>query len=93
MFYQFLARCSKEERREFMLEGQGVRDFALLSERGTFDRREGVKDGEMHEEMLEAMVSCFYARMKEPFCMPIQHPTQSLLQLLIIRGLLASPTK
>ena len=58
VFYQFLARCGKEERKEFLLgDGTDVRDFALLSETGTFDRRDGVKDGEMHEEMLEAMVS------------------------------------
>jgi myosin-5 len=58
VFYQFLAQAMKEEKREFMMEGMGVRDFKLLSETGTFDRRDGVKDGEMHVEMLEAMVSC-----------------------------------
>lgn len=57
VFYQFLAQAMKEEKREFMMEGMGVRDFKLLSETGTFDRRDGVKDGEMHVEMLEAMVS------------------------------------
>lgn len=57
VFYQFLSRASNEEKRQFMMEGLGVKDFALLSETGTYDRRDGVDDGEMHEEMLEAMVS------------------------------------
>ena len=40
-----------------MLEGMSVKDFKLLSETGTWDRRDGVQDGEMHEDMLDAMVS------------------------------------
>ena len=33
------------------------RDFRLLSDSGTYDRRDGVSDEENHVEMLQAMVS------------------------------------
>lgn len=62
VFYQFLAKATKEEKREFMMDGMGVQDFALLSETGTYDRRDGVQDAEMHEEMLEAMVCFLFAK-------------------------------
>ncbi|KAL7521135.1 hypothetical protein ACHAWX_005834, partial [Stephanocyclus meneghinianus] len=57
VFYQFLSRATKEERRAFMLEGMCVKDFKLLSETGTWDRRDGVQDGEMHDDMLDAMLT------------------------------------
>jgi hypothetical protein len=38
------------------LEGMNVDDFHLLNQTGTFDRRDGVMDGEMHADMLDAMV-------------------------------------
>jgi myosin V len=34
----------------------GVEDFKLLNQTGTYDRRDKVCDGKMHDEMLEAMV-------------------------------------
>lgn len=65
VFYQFLACATAEEKRAYLLDGRGssmgrmmgVEDFHLLSQTGTYDRRDGVEDGEMHEEMLDAMVS------------------------------------
>ena len=63
VFYQFLSRATNEERRAFMLEGMSVKDFKLLSETGTWDRRDGVQDGEMHEDMLDAMVSMVVAKL------------------------------
>jgi myosin-5 len=59
VFYQFLSKATKEERKEFMIDGMGVGDFKLL-DTGVVDRRDGVQDGEMHLEMLEAMVSCLW---------------------------------
>lgn len=35
----------------------GVEDFVLLNQTGVYDRRDKVCDGNMHDEMLEAMVS------------------------------------
>ena len=35
----------------------GVEDFKLLNQTGTYDRRDKVCDGKMHDEMLDAMVS------------------------------------
>lgn len=57
IFYQFLNAASKKERKDFFLEDFGVEDFSLLSQTGTFDRRDGVSDESNHVEMLEAMVS------------------------------------
>ena len=38
----------------------GIEDFKLLNQTGTYDRRDKVSDGNMHDEMLEAMVSSIY---------------------------------
>eukprot|EP00804_Cyclotella_cryptica_P019435 CCRYP_006620-RA/>CCRYP_006620-RA protein AED:0.11 eAED:0.11 QI:212/1/1/1/0.77/0.9/10/1132/973 len=35
----------------------GVEDFKLLNQTGTYDRRDKVSDGKMHDEMLEAMLT------------------------------------
>ena len=57
IFYQFLNSASKKEREDFFLEDFSVEDFRLLSQTGTFDRRDGVSDEGNHVEMLDAMVS------------------------------------
>lgn len=57
VFYQFLASATNEERREYMIQNMGLQDFRLLSQTETYGRRDGVKDGAMHHEMLDAMVS------------------------------------
>ena len=58
IFYQFLEAASGQERSMLGLDGLGVRDFKLLNGTGgTYERRDGVVDGEMHQEMLDAMVS------------------------------------
>ncbi len=57
VFYQFLASATKEERREYMIQNMGCQDFRLLSQTDTYGRRDGVKDGDMHQDMLDAMVS------------------------------------
>ncbi len=57
VFYQFLNSATTKEREDFFLEDFSVEDFRLLSQTGTFDRRDGVSDKSNHMEMLEAMVS------------------------------------
>lgn len=60
IFYQFLAGASGQEYSMYDLEGMGMDDFHLLNQTGTYDRRDGVMDGEMHADMLDAMVSFLY---------------------------------
>ena len=57
IFYQFLEAATARERSKFLLDGLDVGDFKLLNGSGTRDRSDGVVDGEMHAEMLDAMVS------------------------------------
>lgn len=57
VFYQFLKAASARERQDFFLGTKQCRDFRLLSDSGTYDRRDGVSDEENHYEMLQAMVS------------------------------------
>ena len=56
VFYQFLLSATETEREQFFLEDFGPEDFLLLSETGTFDRRDGESDALKHQEMLDAMV-------------------------------------
>lgn len=57
VFYQFLEAASGAQRAEFGLDDLNADDFRLLNGTGTYDRRDGVVDGDMHMEMLDAMVS------------------------------------
>jgi myosin-5 len=57
IFYQFLKAASARERQDFFIGNKMCTDFRLLSDSGTFDRRDGVSDEENHFEMLDAMVS------------------------------------
>jgi myosin heavy subunit len=57
IFYQFLEAATARERSKFLLDGLDVGDFKLLNGSGTRERSDGVVDGEMHAEMLDAMVS------------------------------------
>lgn len=57
IFYQFLEAASARERSKFLLDGLDVGDFKLLNGSGARLRSDGVVDGEMHAEMLDAMVS------------------------------------
>ena len=60
IFYQFLEGMSGQEREELGLDQLGVHDFRLLNGTGgVVDRRDGVVDGDMHREMLNAMVRTF----------------------------------
>lgn len=56
VFYQFLTSATTKERREFMIGNKRLQDFKLLSQSGTFDRRDGVSDKQNHQDMLDAMV-------------------------------------
>lgn len=56
IFYQFLEAATMEERIQLGFDGWNSRDFKLLNGTGMYDRRDGVVDGEMHSEMLDAMV-------------------------------------
>jgi myosin-5 len=60
VFYQFLKAATARERQDFFLSSKTPRDFRLLSDSGTFDRRDGVRDEDMHEEMLNAMVRTIF---------------------------------
>lgn len=58
IFYQFLEAATPEEKSYLGLDGLGIDNFRLLNcTGGTIDRRDGVVDGDMHKEMLDAMVS------------------------------------
>ena len=56
VFYQFLKAANASDRQDFFLGNKTCRDFRLLSDSGTFDRRDGVDDCETHFEMMQAMV-------------------------------------
>ncbi|KAG7369553.1 myosin head motor domain containing protein [Nitzschia inconspicua] len=57
VFYQFLKAATARERQDFFLSNKTCRDFRLLSDTGTYDRRDGVRDEEMHLDMLDAMIT------------------------------------
>jgi myosin-5 len=57
VFYQFLKSATPSERNNFFLGSMRTDDFRLLSQSGTYDRRDGVSDEENHQEMLGALVS------------------------------------
>jgi myosin-5 len=56
VFYQFLKSATPQERHDFFLGSMRTDDFRLLSQSGTYDRRDGVSDEDNHQEMLDAMV-------------------------------------
>lgn len=56
VFYQFLSSATAQERSALRLTGKTLTSFKMLSQSGTFDRRDGVSDEENHQEMLDAMV-------------------------------------
>ena len=60
VFYQFLSSATPQERKEFFLGDMRLEDFRLLSQSGTYGRRDGVSDEMNHQEMLDAMVSRKY---------------------------------
>ena len=64
VFYQFLSGVGDRQREEFYLEDFDVEDFRLLSQTGTFDRRDGVNDADNHHLMLEAMVSITFVKLE-----------------------------
>ena len=71
VFYQFLESASKAERDEYFLGDMELEDFALVNQSGTYDRRDMVKDTDMHTEMLDAMVSCCIVDVAIPsYCPP-----------------------
>jgi myosin heavy subunit len=57
VFYQLLEAATDEERDRLFLGEMQLEDFRLVNRSGTYDRRDMVQDGDMHREMLEAMVS------------------------------------
>ncbi|KAL7551434.1 hypothetical protein ACHAWF_014622 [Thalassiosira exigua] len=62
VFYQLLAGCTSEERTEWGLSGRGTEDFRILDNDdggtgGTYVRGDGVDDGTMHAETIEAMTT------------------------------------
>lgn len=56
VFYQFLKASTAREREDLFVRNKTCRDFRLLSDSGTYDRRDGVNDEDMHFEMIDAMV-------------------------------------
>lgn len=65
VFYQFLKAATARERQDFFIGNKTCRDFRLLSDSGTYDRRDGVPDEDNHFEMLDAMVSTTARNMKK----------------------------
>ena len=57
VFYQFLSSATSQERDAFFCRGMQYNDFRLLSQTGTYDRRDGVRDEDNHNEMLDAMIT------------------------------------
>ncbi|KAL7579862.1 hypothetical protein ACA910_004873 [Epithemia clementina (nom. ined.)] len=57
VFYQFFAAASDHERSSYLVRGKGVKDFKLLNQSGTYNRRDGVDDAYQHKEMLSAMAT------------------------------------
>ena len=57
VFYQFLSSATRQERDAFFCGGMRYDDFRLLSQTGTYDRRDGVRDEDNHNEMLDAMIT------------------------------------
>jgi myosin-5 len=57
VFYQFLSSATAAERDELYVDNMSYDDFLLLSESGTYDRRDGISDAANHQEMMDAMVS------------------------------------
>ena len=55
IFYQFLEAASDSERQQYLLHHLNERDFKILSQTDTYDRRDGVSDRENHEIMMHAM--------------------------------------
>lgn len=55
VFYQFLEAATDAEREELSLSGYTYRDFYLMNQSSTYDRRDNVRDADMHAEMVEAM--------------------------------------
>ena len=56
VFYQFLASATPRERNDLFLSNMRMDEFRLLSQSGTYDRRDCVSDEQNHQEMLDAMV-------------------------------------
>jgi myosin-5 len=56
VFYQFLAAATPRERNQFFVGNMRPQDFKLLSQSGTYGRRDYVSDESNHKEMLDAMV-------------------------------------
>ena len=55
VFYQFLEAATNVERDELSLSGYTCSDFNLTNQSNTYDRRDNVRDADMHNEMVEAM--------------------------------------
>jgi len=53
VFYQILAAFTADERDKFFLEDFSAEDFNLTNESGTYDRRDGVDDYDVHSELME----------------------------------------
>eukprot|EP00934_Nitzschia_sp_Nitz4_P002613 Nitzschia sp. Nitz4//scaffold49_size126201//105987//112119//NITZ4_003659-RA/size126201-augustus-gene-0.4-mRNA-1//1//CDS//3329553200//2603//frame0 len=57
VFYQFLKAATARERQDFFIGTKTCKDFRLLSDSGTYERRDAVSDEDNHFEMLDAMIT------------------------------------
>eukprot|EP00548_Thalassiothrix_antarctica_P007577 CAMPEP_0194150846 /NCGR_PEP_ID=MMETSP0152-20130528/45450_1 /TAXON_ID=1049557 /ORGANISM="Thalassiothrix antarctica, Strain L6-D1" /LENGTH=2046 /DNA_ID=CAMNT_0038854157 /DNA_START=234 /DNA_END=6374 /DNA_ORIENTATION=- len=73
VFYQFLSSATASEREEFYIDNLMHDDFHLLAQSATYDRRDGVNDEDMHQEMLDAMITIGFE----------SETVQSLMRLII----------
>jgi len=55
IFYQLLQAASEEEREDLFLNDFTAKDFNMTNQSETYDRRDGIKDADMHKEMVDAM--------------------------------------
>jgi myosin-5 len=79
VFYQFLSSVTNKERAELLIGNRRMEDFKLLSQSGTYDRRDHVSDAENHKEMMEAMV-----------CLLLNLIRRSLIVLSLVLSLMSS---
>ena len=55
IFYEMLSGLQRSEKRDFGLEGRGVKDFRITACSGTIDRRDGIKDKDTYKTLCHAM--------------------------------------
>lgn len=58
IFYEMLAAATDEEREDYFLKDYTVHDFKMTSVSGTFDRRDGVSDSKLYDQLVVGKYRC-----------------------------------